>query len=243
MSLKEGMLESFDAKKTRYFAALGLRLREAMQVHKAAGLWDKKDKKREWGNITEHCLVAATRTETLADMLGISGAVKEDLLLAVALHDANKKEEVLAPKRAAQEGASPTVALYESIEGGAERLGAAGASPRVVELAESSGGLPETTLRVLDILEKEGNLSDEELARLVVYYVDAYTRNAEWALPAETEGSKGEARWINDVDRRVKKNEHYREAELDIIRRRVPDHSVFRGKTLSEVMGQTAHEI
>ena len=80
-------------KKREYFVRLGLQMREALKLHKKAGLWERKEGKRDWGNVSEHCLVETARVNVFADKLGLSEDVKKDLATAAALHDSFKKGE------------------------------------------------------------------------------------------------------------------------------------------------------
>jgi len=83
----------FDGNKTKYFSNLALQTRQALRLHKEAGLWERKEGKRDWGNVSEHCLVAVARSEIFADKLNLPENLKKDLMIAAALHDFFKKGE------------------------------------------------------------------------------------------------------------------------------------------------------
>jgi nuclear transport factor 2 (NTF2) superfamily protein len=195
--MRESPERSFDERKTAYFSQLAMRVREALKLHKDAGLWERKDGERDWGNVSEHCLVEAARVEVLADKFGLPEDVKRDLILAAAAHDFFKKGE--------KEIVSADELSWNSFEKASEessrKLREAGFNERIVRLVNSVGhaSLPETA----SILEK-ATLSEDDLAYLVQHYVDDYTVNSEWSKPVESTAG-GES--INDLDRRVDKNE------------------------------------
>lgn len=187
--------EQFIDKKRQYFVGLGLRMREALRLHKKAGLWERKDGNRDWGSVSEHCLVEVARVDILADKLNLPEDIRKNLNTAAALHDFFKKGE---KEIVTSEGLS-----WDSFEKASEestrQMREAGFNERIIRLANSigHGSLVETE----SILNKE-SLSSEDVAYLVLHYVDDYTIGSDWANPIENIDDKQ----INDLDRRVDKN-------------------------------------
>jgi hypothetical protein len=184
--------EEFKAKKRKFFVNLGLRFLEPLRMHKEAGLWGEKGGKDDWRNVSEHCLVEAARAEVFADMLDISEDVKKDLIFSAVLHDFFKKGEITIYK---EEGM--TWDNYEKAEEKAsEFMRKKGISARIIKLVGSIGNIG--AIEVKSVLEKE-NLAEEDVAFLVLHYIDAYTSGSDWAVVAVA-GEDG--RVVNDVDRR-----------------------------------------
>src|SRR6266702_2742087 len=80
-----------------YFAYLSLEAFNAFKMHKAIGLWEKKDGVVEqvcWRNVSEHCLVEMARVKVLANALSLPKVIQKDLLDTAALHDFHKEQEI-----------------------------------------------------------------------------------------------------------------------------------------------------
>src|SRR3989344_5741892 len=87
-------MEFTTQQKTKFFANLATKNTGAFKQHAREGLWVRNEKgERDWGNVSEHCLVEIARVSVLADMIGLSKSVSKDLELAAGLHDAGKKQE------------------------------------------------------------------------------------------------------------------------------------------------------
>lgn len=192
-----------EKQKVYYFAGLGMSTRDAFRQHIAEGLWrhingadgDRKTI-RDWGNVSEHCLVEVARTEVLADMMGFSDSGKRDLKTAAALHDAQKKQQKAIVLESGLSFASFDLAAEEAHK----TLKNAGYSEQIVVIAGAVGH--ESLPNVIPLLEKN-TLTEFEKAQLVMHYVDDYTVNANWANIAEVvNGIK-----INELDRRMSANE------------------------------------
>jgi hypothetical protein len=189
--------EAFDRAKTDYFYRLGLKTREALKLHKAEGLWERAaDGEREWGNVSEHCLVEAARAIEFAEIFGFNEELKADIVLAAVLHDVYKRRETEYVKA---NGITWDSFVY-SDEQSTKLLESAGFSPRVVRLASSVGfsSLEETK----EILEKP-DLKDDDVAYLCMHYIDDFTAGSDWAEPAQI--ANGQKR--NSIDNRMDKNE------------------------------------
>ena len=229
------ILEPFDLDTQKYFKALCLKVEKALALHEAAGLWEKGRGGRDWSNVSRHCLFEAARAEILAEWLGLPKKIKEDLILAAALHDFNKKQEIEGFMKASQRGVSAVIAaLYQMEEAKIKRLHDAGFEESVIRLTGVTGGMPEILLEIKNILEKK-KLSDKEIAFIVIHYIDAYTIDCDWVESA----GLGK----NDLDRRVEKNKKYGELDRAIVEARVPRKVFFKNRTASEVMGFLGHEI
>ena len=90
---------SYEEKRRNYFTRLSLRLKDAMQMHKTDRLWKRNEKgERDWRNVSRHCLVGSARMEVLTEWLGAPESIKNNAVIAYALHDADKRLEVDAMK-------------------------------------------------------------------------------------------------------------------------------------------------
>lgn len=185
-------------KKRRYFTQLGLQMRKALELHKEAGLWQRKEGKRDWGNVSEHCLVEVARADVLADELNLPEDIKEDLKTAAALHDFFKKGEKEIVIAGGLDWNSFEKASYESTH----QMQEAGFSERIIHLANSIGH--GSLLETESILKKE-NLSSEDVAYLVLHYIDDYTIGSDWVKPA---GKSLSGKYENDLERRMNNNEN-----------------------------------
>lgn len=193
MNEKFGFPETFESKKTKYFIKLGLSLREVFKMHKLAELWNRENGKKEWGNVSEHCIAEAARAKVFAEKLELSEDLKNDLVIAAALHDFWKKFEIQEINRGNYG--------YGEFEEENQMMKKAGFSERIIHLVNSVGVQP--SLEVEEIARKE-NLSENDIAYLIMHYVDDYTIGSDWAKPSEIEDGKK----VNDMDRRFKKGEN-----------------------------------
>ncbi len=225
--MKENIEQAIN-KKREYFIHLGLQVREALKLHKGAGLWERKEGKRDWGNVSEHCLVEVARVSVLADELELPDDIKSDLKIAAALHDFFKKGE--------KEIVTAEGLTWDSFERASEessrQMKEAGFSERIIRLANSvgHGSLIETE----NILNQE-NLSPEDIAYLILHYVDDYTIGSEWAKEAEVLDDKN----INDLDRRIEKNKaNPRYSQLD-----EEGRERFQGETTFEAQERIGHVV
>lgn len=189
--------QEFTDKRRAYFFKLGLEVKEALKLHKIAGLWDRKEGKRDWGDVSRHCLVEVARVSIFADLLGLSRETKKDLMTAAALHDFFKKGE--------KEILSHRGLTWDSFEKSAEETDSlmrkAGFGNSVVRLVNAIGhGRPRSILEAEQLLEKP--LSEQNIAFLVIHYVDAYTVGSDWIQQYEI---SSDGKRINDMDRRYQK--------------------------------------
>lgn len=219
-------LEQFIDKKRKYFTNIGLQMREALKLHKKAGLWERNNGKRDWGNVSEHCLVEVARVDVFAEKLNLPEDLKNDLKIAAALHDFFKKGE---KEIVTSEGLS-----WDSFEKASEestrQMREAGFSERVIRLANSVGH--ESLLETESILKKE-SLSLEDISYLILHYVDDYTIGSDWVKPVEEINGKQ----VNNLDFRVNKNEaNPRYAKLNEEGRKK-----FAGETTFEAQRRIGH--
>lgn len=187
----------FERKKQEYFTKLGLQVRSALALHKAAGLWQKDNEgEKGWRNVTEHCLVEAARTRTLATMLGLKEGVSKNLMSAAALHDFFKKGQ----KEITITGGLNRAAFAEATRQADRVMHNAEIPEEVTRLVDAVGD--ESLLETKKILEKD-ELSEDDIAFLIMHYVDDYTIGSDWAGSSEAKDAKE----INDLDRRMDINE------------------------------------
>ena len=214
---REQSERSFDEKKRAYFSALAASVLSAMRLHKRPGnLWERnKEGKRDWGNVSEHCLVEVARVGVLAEKLGLSEEVRQNLKIAAGLHDFDKRSEILAMKEEIRRGGSGFDASNLSDEKAERFLRGAGFSENVIEIAGSVGGKSPKLFAIAELLKKE-QLTDQDTARLVIHYVDGYTRGSDWTESVDRSGEEP----INEVDRRVQKNKqniNYQKRDLESV--------------------------
>lgn len=187
-------IDNFGALKFKYFRNIGLEMRNALKMHKSEGLWDRVNGKRDFGNVTEHCLVEAARVDILAEFLNLPDDIKRDLKIAATLHDFFKKKE--------KEIVTANGLSWESFEissqKATEALRKGGFSERVIRLVNSvgHGSLIETE----EILGKD-LLSFEDKAFLIMHYVDDYTSGSDWVPQFDINTGK------SALDMRMDKNE------------------------------------
>lgn len=214
--------DSFERKKQKYFTRLGFSVREAFKLHKDAGLWDRVEgsSKRDWGNVSEHCLVEVARAGVLADMLGLSEKAKRDLKIAAAMHDFFKKGE----KEVATAGGLNWKSFEKASEDATRVMQDSGVSPAVVRLVNSVGhGSLKETERVLEKPE----LGDDDLAFLVMHYVDDYTVGSKWV---------GEGDILDERMAANTSNERY-----TVLNEEGMEH--FNGETAYEAQGRIGHAV
>lgn len=224
---------TFESKKREYFQNLALQNYSVFKSHAKEGLWVKtSDGKRDWGNMSEHCLVEVARVGVIADILNFSDGTKQKLQQAAALHDIGKKRQ---KDLVAKVGLS-----FESFDKAAIELQAfiseLGFDKDIAEIAGACGHEP-LLATILPILEKpEAERNEVEIAQLVMFYVDNYTINSDWVTPAET---TPEDQTINDQDRRNKKNENNPRYE----RLNEEGRKYFNGRTSYETQLATGKKI
>ncbi len=189
---------SFDQKKTHFFSDLASSLKSIFQIHKRESLWEKTPEgKRDWGNVSEHCLVEAARAREFAELLGFSPDQTRLLLEAAAVHDFHKKFETVHTKQHGKVWDS----FGYSDEVGEEKLRQVGFSDELIEIAGSVGH--GSFLDMDEIVTRKNNLSDQDILRLIMHYLDDYTTGAEWTEAAFQDDS---GQWRNDLDKRIAKN-------------------------------------
>lgn len=238
-----GKEKDFSRKKKKFFLNLGLRVREALKLHKDPGLlWQQNEKgEREWDNVSKHCLVEVARVRVFAEKLGLPAKTQLDLELGAALHDFNKRNEILAMKAAIVSGESGAEASDLNDKEGEGQLREAGFGEDVIELVNSIGGKHPELFEMERILAQE-KLTDHDIARLVMHYTDGYTCGSDWAEPV-MRGKNGEI--INEVDRRMQKNlenPNYHKQDVESIAG-FTGHSLLEGRGCMENESVICHMI
>ncbi len=143
-------------------------------MHKRSGLWCKDEE--DWRNVSEHCLVTAARVSLLANTLGFSKDEQDNLIIASALHDFFKRDEIRTFKTAGTTWEN----MRQSSERATRVLAEAGFNKRIVNIINfiGLGGTP----KAIDTLHRS-NFSQGDLASLLPRYVDMYTIGSEWVEP------------------------------------------------------------
>lgn len=184
---------SFEYKKRAFFSNLAVQEIDALRMHKKRGLWERTPEgSRDWGNVAEHCLVEVARAQIFAELLGLSSEITADMMQAAAVHDYFKRVE----KEIMTAGGFSYDSYAAAQKIVAVDLPTNGYSERVTRLAGAVGH--ETSLEAQRILGL-ADPNEDDIAYLVMHYIDDYTINSDWAGEAEdTDGNK-----INDLDRRL----------------------------------------
>jgi len=119
--------------------------------------------------------------------------IKQQLFAAAILHDFDKKEEITYT---GSKGRTPE-SFFEAYDIAKKKLEKAGVDPDLIELAESDGyaALPQME----EILQKT-EISNNDIAQLVLHYIGDYTLGSEWVGPFDGK--------INDLDRRMDANDN-----------------------------------
>ncbi len=227
-------IEDFNKKKTHFFNTIALSVKEMIKLHKDFGMLEKDDEgKREWGNVTEHCLVEVARAQVLAEKLNLTEDIQKELRLAAAVHDANKKHEITSLK---SQGSS--IATLQKVSDEMEvLLQQKGVSDRVIHMAGSVGMTEKVYNDIKPILDKGvESLTEDEIAYLIMHYVDVYTVGDRFVEPAEK--ISGDM-YKNDLDRRIDKNEN----NPNYTNLNEESRAYFDGKSLYQVQREVGYEV
>lgn len=184
-----------EGQKTRYWARVGLSVREGMKMHKLTGQLEKGPD--SWRNVTGHCLGQVARSGTLGRLIELPEDLVGDMRLGAMLHDFDKKQEMTVTREANLIGASPLSTARSEHQIAGELLETAGFSGRVRKLAGASG-VDAPQLREAQRILDQNSLSDEDLAWLIVHYVDDCSIGTDWVRRSQ-EGR-------NIVDYRMEQN-------------------------------------
>ncbi len=234
------MTEPVDQAKQALFTRFRSQLPQAIELHRQFRLFELDAQGRSWENVSEHCLIEAARTEVLAEWLNFAIDLKNDLVLAAALHDFNKRFEIEAIDGDIAAGGSGWAGYDRASETATQELKRHGFTERVIRLANSAGGRTEN-LFAIDVILNRTQPIEDDIACLVMYYVDSYTRGSDWVESAAEDNGQ----LVNDVDRRLHKiytrPDYHRmnNASISLFK----DHPRFAGKTTAEVMLELSHQV
>lgn len=184
--------ELFDRAKRDLFSRLALRNKNVVRVHKNQ-LWGKKeDNKRDWGNVSEHCLIVAARCVMLAEQIWLSWEIIRDLEKAWLLHDAFKKSEVMMTKQ--EKSWNKFDEAWRKEDELMQEYWDISENVRFLRSGSGHSSLKKTQ-EILTKAEAQ-ELSDLEKAFLILHYVDDYTINDTWVES-----------WVDQLKDRVEHNE------------------------------------
>lgn len=190
--------------KDGYIVGLTLKpeLEMIWKLHRDAGkLWGEKGTRDDWRNVTRHCIKELAAVTVMAEWLCLPPKVTLDLQMAAAAHDFSKKIERTVSS--AQKAGGQTWDEYQRdvIDMGAQIMRDAGIPEEVILLSDC---VAHTDFdRMNEILAKSyDDISNEEIAMLVMHWVDDVTVNDEVSGPARME--EGELK--NSLDDRTLKN-------------------------------------
>ncbi len=240
--MKEDQLTNPIEKKRRFWVRVGLSVRDGIRMHQATGQLAKNPEtlKRDWGNVTEHCLVEVARGDVLGRWVGLPDDLISYIKIAAVLHDFHKKQEITVTRLANENGTSPLTAVKSEQKKSENMLKTAGFSELVIRLASSPGGYAPQLIETKRILDKE-TLSDEDLAYLIVHYVDDCSVGSDWVRPIYTDRH---GRWANIIDYRAAENKAkptYRKISEEIGKEL--NGSDFEGMNNHDAMAVVSHQI
>lgn len=222
---------SFDQKKTEYFYRLGLKVRQAIKKHQTSGLLDKQ--KRDWRNVSEHCLVVAARAQVMGQWVGLSEEVISKMLVGAALHDFSKKQEIEMAKRATAQNTSAWDAFEQVTHQAVKQLQDEGFDNEVIWLAQAA---PYGSIKQTDEILRKENISELETAFLIIHYSDDISQGTEWVSPM-LEESDGTI--VNQLDRRLRLGENNpKYAKLN-----EEGRNYFQGETTFQTALRAGHQI
>ncbi|MEW6610791.1 MAG: hypothetical protein AB1352_04180 [Patescibacteria group bacterium] len=227
---------SFEQNKTKFFTELSLRVKKALELHRQAGLWERKDGRRDWGNVSEHCLAETARVTEFAKLLNLPSAIKNNLMLAAAVHDYNKKDEIIAMKTAGKTGESELTASKDADARKTERMREAGFSDDIIHLANAMGGHPAELIECKRLLDKQ-DFTDEDITYLVLHYVDDISQGSDWVK--ESDGTK------NTIDYRIEATQQklgYSKIGEEIAAE-LEKNEFFKGMNVATAMATVSHLI
>ncbi len=190
---------------TNFFGALGAGSLSAYRLHEAALLWMPDATGDSWRNVSRHCLVEQGRVAMFAQRLHFSEDLTQDLLHAAAAHDFFKRIE----QDIAKEGGYTWESYEKASRTATDLMRLAGKTlpainERVIRLANAVG---HGSLREIESILEKPSLSEDDVAFLVMHYVDDYTRGDQWIKPAEVDLSIDPSGMpMNELDRRIAKN-------------------------------------
>lgn len=174
---EKNLIDPVERQKRIYWSRVAFRVRKGMKMHQATDQLEKGPD--SWRNVTEHCLVQVARSETLGRLIGLPEELVEDIRMGAILHDFDKKREITVTREANRRGDSPLSAVRSEHQRAEELLKTAGFSSEVRRLASASGVDAPQLIEAQSILGKK-NLSDEDLAWLVLHYVDDCSIGSDW---------------------------------------------------------------
>lgn len=154
----------------------------AGQIAKLKGLDDPYEETTSWRRPTQHCLVEAAGSIVLARLLKLSPSDTSNLFVAALVHDANKRPEIEALKKAESEGKSvnETDAINDKMHAiSKQRLKDANVSEESIRLTEA---VAHTSLDQFVHLNSENEMTINEQVAVVgmaMHYLDDITRDTD----------------------------------------------------------------
>ena len=187
--------------KTAYWARMALSVRQGLAMHLVSEQMTKTPgtQERPWRNVTEHCLVEVARAEVLGEWLRLPKDLIMDIKLGAVLHDFSKRQEITVTRKANQNNDSPLDAVKVVQTKSDEMLITAGFNNRVRRLASASGGYAPQLVEAQRILD-QSTLSNDDLAYLIVHYVDDCSIGADWVKSSQVDNH---GKRINIIDYRT----------------------------------------
>jgi hypothetical protein len=189
-----------ERQKNAYWLGIGLSVRDGFRMHRLSGqLAHGPD---NWRNVPQHCLVEVARATVLGTWLGLPDSLIAEIKMGSFLHDDRKKQEIIATKQVLQMNISPLAAARSEHAKADDLLSQNGFSERVRRWAGSAGGDVPQLIEAQRILDQK-NITDEDLAYLIVHYIDDCSVGSNWIRPS---GSSQEGARVNIIDYRMQEN-------------------------------------
>lgn len=230
-------------RKAAFWAGMALSVRKGLAMHQVTDQMTKISgtQERPWGNVTEHCLVEVARTEVLGKWIGLPQDLIMDMKLGALLHDFSKRQEITATREANKNNTSPLTAVKAVQTESEEMLRSAGFSDKVRRLADASGGYAPQLIETQRILD-QSNLSEDDLAYLIVHYVDDCSIGGNWIKPSKVDD---QGKRVNIIDYRTQGDKS--KSDYNLIDKEtaaeLTDHPKFGGMNPHDAMAIVSHQI
>lgn len=197
--------------------------------------------KREWSNVTWHCLCVGQRARILGEWLGLAPDLVDDMQRAGNLHDYDKEPEIKLHKQRKGQDKPYLGDLIELGKQGSQRLRDEGVSERVVWLASAPGGLPGEITVSYDIVTKP-SMTNEEWAFVLIHLADDMALGSKSVVPSRPNESGGKDNVIDDRAAENKRKSYSSQSSVET-QQALVNHPFFGGMHAFDAMAAVSHMI
>ncbi|KKQ75915.1 MAG: hypothetical protein US96_C0002G0028 [Candidatus Woesebacteria bacterium GW2011_GWB1_38_5b] len=194
--------QEFVRKKRAFFFGLIRDVdKKAWLLHVFGGLREKSNGKREWRNVTDHQLVVLARCMKMGRLLGLDTEILTDLGTAAACHDFSKAMEKQYKAQDQHGGISWSEYREVVSKPSEEAMRRYGIAERAITISGSVGHEAIQTMATI-LTKKDGEVTQEDLAKMIIFYIDNYTTGSDWVRPMEMLDDRP----VNAMTARINKN-------------------------------------